>query len=316
MVENVFSKLVSITSGLHRDIRAENDFKFLNSELKETPNKSDCVFKINFKRPLNDKKEYYYKLITNQFKEELKELKNEFDDDKTDPENKYNFIVFHNKYHKYLTDIADYISKRNISGDLSNDENYIINYLKIKAIHIYLELQEQYGKYSDKAKYTVSEIAEKYFDDTEFNESIFIKTVISKKEKVKKSSKKTRKAKTSFGFKYNDTSSLLSVLQKLQLRIDLLDNRTDIKELHNVLTAKDYTEINTQIYIQCETTQFRYIVDILKPYFTNFNPTSIERSGKFKTKTDTPMTANNLHKNKVHNPKQKEEIDKIIEQLQ
>lgn len=316
MAENVFSKLVSITSGLHRDKRTENDFKFLNSELKETPNKIDCIFKINFKRPLNDKKEYYYKLISNQFKQELIELKNEFGIDKTNPENKYNYVVFDNKFDKYLTDIADYITKRNISNDFSSNENYIINYLKVKAIHLYLELQEQYGKYTDKSKYSISEIAEKYFNDTKFNESIFVKVETSKIETVKKVSKKTKKAKTSFGYKSKDTSPLLSVLQDLQLRIDLLDNRTDTNELYNLLITENFTKMSTQIYIQCETTQFRYVVDVLKPYFTNFNPTSIERSGKFKTKTDTPMTANNLHKNKVHNPKQKEEIDRIIEQLQ
>ena len=80
--------------------------------------------------------------------------------------------------------------------------------------------------------------------------------------------------------------------------------------------ADNFNNIDYKIYLQCETTQFSYIVDVLKPFFTGFNPTSIERSGKFITKTGTPLKANNLHKNKVHNPKEKEEIDNIIQQLQ
>ncbi len=315
MAENIFSKLVSITSGLHRDNRTENDFKFLNSELDEIDKRKDAIFKINFKRPLNDKKEYYYKLISNQFKQELKELKNEFDDEKTDPESKYNFIVFHNKYHKYLTDISDYISKRNISDDLSNDENYIINYLKIKAIQLYLELQEQYGKYSDKSKYSVSEIAEKYFDDTEFNESIFVETVASKKETVKKASILTAKTKTTFGYIKDDVDWLLRILKRLQLSIDLLDNKSQIEDLYKLLLSENFKEFKKIIYLDCKTTEFKYVVKKLQPYFKNFTPALIESTGLFITKLGKPLTAQNLY-SKSKSPLKKETIDNIFKQIQ
>ena len=48
-----------------------------------------------------------------------------------------------------LNDIATYINKRGITADLNNDDNYIINYLKVSAISLYAELQEQYGQFSE-----------------------------------------------------------------------------------------------------------------------------------------------------------------------
>ena len=138
----------------------------------------------------------------------------------------------------------------------------------------------------------------------------------TKKVATKKTSKAKAKPKTSFGYKSNDTSTLLTILKQVNLKIDLLDNRTTVEQLHQLLLAKDFANTESQIYLQCETTQFSYLVTKLKPFFNGFNPTSIERSGKFVTKTGTLLKANNLHKNKVHNPKEKEEIDKIIQQLQ
>lgn len=316
MKGNVFASLVSITNGLHRDNRSEREFNFLTSKLKETPKATNVIFKVNFKRPLNSKKEYYFKLISNDTETELAALKSQFPKNATEPENKYNYTVQFNKFNKYLKDIANYIKKQSISNDLGNDIDYIINYLKVSAIRLYIELQEQYGQFSNITLFSIQEIAEKYFNDTDFDASKIEKVDISKKVVVKKILKSKAKPKTSFGYKNKDTSGLLKVLNDFQLRVDMLDNRTTVQQLYDLLITKDFTEVNTQIYIQCETTQFSYIVDVLKPFFTGFNPTSIERSGKFITKTGTLLKANNLHKNKVHNPKEKEEIDNIIQQLQ
>ena len=107
MKGNVFASLVSITNGLHRDNRSEREFNVLNSELKETPKAYNTVFKVNFKRPLNSKKEYYFKLISNDTETELATLKSQFPKDATEPENKYNYTVQFNKFNKYLKDIAN-----------------------------------------------------------------------------------------------------------------------------------------------------------------------------------------------------------------
>ena len=316
MKNNIFSSLVSITKGLHRDNRSEREFQLLLSEIKLYPLATNAVFKIHFKRPLNSKKEYYQKSIFNETEKTIVSFIADFPENATTSENNYSYTILHNKFDKYLNDIASYISKREITVNLSEDVDYIINYLKVSVIRLYAELQEQYGQFSETRLFTIPEIAEKYFNDTKFNADLIKKIETSKKVVIKKTSKPKSKPKTSFGFKSRDTAKLLTVLKDLHFKIDLLQNGTSVEELHNLLIAKDFTQIDSQIYLECETTQFSYVVSKLKPFFNSFNPTAIERSGKFITKTGADLKANNLHKNKVHNPKEKEEIDKIIQQLQ
>ena len=201
MKGNVFASLVSITNGLHRDDRSDREFNFQNSELKERPKADNAVFKVNFKRPLNSKKEYYFKLISNDTETELAALKSEFPTDAGEPESKYRYTRQFNKYDKYLKDIAAYIKKQSISNDLGNDTDYIINYLKVSAIRLYIELQEQYGQFSDTALFSIQEIAEKYFNDTDFDTSVYVKIEADKKGVIKKPSKTKSKPKTSFGYK-------------------------------------------------------------------------------------------------------------------
>ncbi|RBP32933.1 hypothetical protein DFR65_102269 [Oceanihabitans sediminis] len=315
MKGSIFSSLVSITNGLHRDNRKEKDFKHLLSDFKLNPKANNAVFKVNFKKPLNAKKEYYHKLIFNETERTVVSFVKEFPENATVPENKYSFTILLNKFDKYLNDIANYINNRAITADFNIDDNYIINYLKVSVIRLYAELQEQYGQFSEDSKFTILEIAEKYFNDTTFNINQIVKTNI-KEIVIKKEPRATAKPKTSFGYKNKDTSTLLTVLKQLNLKIDLLDNRSTVEQLQKLLLSKDFRVIDFQIYLQCETTQFSYVVKKLKPFFNSFNPTSIERSGKFITKTGTPLKANNLYKNKVHNPKEKEVIDRIIQQLQ
>tara|TARA_R110001592_G_scaffold103051_3_gene290404 strand:- start:6298 stop:7248 length:951 start_codon:yes stop_codon:yes gene_type:complete len=316
MKEYIFSSLVSITSGIHRDSRPESDFQILLSEFEKHQKASNAVFEIKFKRPLTHKKEYYRNLISNETEKSISSFIEAFPKNATLHENKYSYVILNNKCDKYLHDIVKYIHKREITSNLNEDINYIITYLKVSIIRLYAELQEQYGHFSENHFYTIPEIAEKYFNDTSFDLELIEKIQESQKVIIEKTSKPKSKLKTSFGFKNRDTSKLLKVLNNLQYNVDLLQNRTTVEELHKLLIAKDFTLINSPIYIQCETTQFSYIVSKLKPFFNSFTPTSIERSGNFITKTGTTLKANNLHKNKVHNPKEKEEIDNIINQLQ
>ncbi len=315
MKGNVFASLVSITNGLHRDNRSEREFNFLNSELKETPKADNAVFKVNFKRPLSSKKEYYFKLISNDTETELAALKSQFPKDATEPENKYNYTVQFNKFNKYLKDISNYIKKQSISNDLGNDTDYIINYLKASAIRLYIELQEQYGQFSDTALFSIQEIAEKYFNDTDFDTSIFVKLEADKKEVVIKPSKAKSKTKTSFGYLKDDSEWLSKILSRLQLSIDLLDAKTDVKDLHNLLVAKDFKGFQKKIYLDCKTTEFKYVVKRLQPNFKNMTPTLIESTGLFYTKLGKPLTAQNLY-TKSKAPLKKEIIDNIFKQIQ
>lgn len=312
MKGSVFSNLVSITNGLHRDNKTERAYKLLLQELKEQPKTAKTVFKVNFKRPLNSKKSYYYRLISNTVETELLQLSNSFPEDATAPENAYSYTVLYNKFDKYLKDIANYINKHNISDDLGADNNYIINYLKVATIHLYSELQAQYGQFSDIEKFEITELAEKYFNDTKFDASIF-ETVKIEKQPSKTINK--AKQKISFGYFKEDKDWLLKVLNRLQLSIDLLDAKTDVKDLNGLLLAEDFSAITTKIHLDCKTTDFKYAINHLQPYFKNLTPTLIEKTGLFFTKTGKPLTAQNLY-TKSNAPLKKEIIDNIFKQIQ
>lgn len=316
MKNNIFSSLVSITKGLHRDNRSEREFQLLLSEIKLYPLAANAVFKIHFKRPLNSKKEYYQKSIFNETEKTIVSFIADFPENATTAENNYSYTILHNKFDKYLNDIASYITKRDITADLSDDVDYIINYLKVSVIRLYAELQEQYGQFSETPLFTIPDIAEKYFNDTKFDTDLIKKIETSKKEVIKKPLKHKSKPKTSFVFKGKDKSNLLKVLEQLQIKIDLLENRTTTKQLLEILTTDDFTSLNFNIYFEANTTAIRHIFDKLKPQFKNLKLSEIERSNKFYTKNDFELTAQNLSSSKQYTFKEKETIDNIFKQMQ
>lgn len=314
-MNNIFSNLVSITKGLYRDHRSEREYQILLPDIKLNSIAANRVFKIHFKRPLSSKKEYYQKLIFNQTETEILSFATDFPQNATIHENKYTYTVLSNKFDKYLNDIAKYVSDRAITDDLGNDDNYIIHYLKVSAIRLYAELQEQYGQYSEHDLFTIPEIAEKFFNDSVFDAAMIEKTNANKKEVVHNTMKSARKPKSSFGYLHQDTDWLLKILKRLQLSIDLLDIKTDVEDLHNLFIAKDIIDYKKEIYLDCKTTEFKYIIKKLQNSFKNLNPTSIESTGLFFTKLGKPLTAQNLY-TKSKEPLKKEIIDNIFKQIQ
>ncbi|MBK5214895.1 MAG: hypothetical protein JJE55_14705 [Flavobacteriaceae bacterium] len=312
MRKNIFSSVISITNGLHRDNRIEREFQALLFKLKLEPTASNAVFKVNYKKPLNSKKEYYQKLILNESESTLADFARHFPENATIPENKFCYAILHNKLDKHAKDISKYIAQREIPEDLNDDTYYIINYLKVSIIRLYAELQEQYGQFSNSTLYTIPEIAEKYFNDVKFNKELIQKIDSPRKVSVKDTSKNNRKPKTSFGFRGKDESDLFKILEKLQLKIDLLENRTSTKQLLQILTTDDFTALDFNIYFEANTTAIRYLFDKLKPQFANLKLSEIERSNKFYTKNDFQLTAQNLSSSKQYIFKEKETIDNIF----
>lgn len=315
MAKYVFLDLVTKTNGLHRDKRREKDFSELLLITKENDKASNAVFSLNFKRPLSDKKKYYSIIIFNDTQKMIEGFIKEFPQNAIKEELIFSYNSLYRKIDKYLKSIARYINENNIPNDLKSDHSHILNYLKFSVIQLMLELQEQYGQHSTYELYDVDEIHEKYFGiQTNIN-------CISKLENVKpnipaKSKKTIINKSVSFGFIYEDPIKFKHTLRKLSLRIDMInENYSSIDEFFVLLTSNDYTQLETKVHIMCQTTQFSYVINRLKPYFKNLTPSSIENSQKFYTKTNTIIKANNLHKNKTDIPKDKSNIDNILEQL-
>lgn len=316
MARDLFSKLVSVGYGLHKDDRSSNqyqqEFQKLSNEIKY---KKTSNYKTEISNPIAIKEKYYFKLIAKESCKIYNSIIEGFHPQAEHPELHFTYTIFHNRLEQYLTDINNYIQSRN----LNNNDTKIINFLKVNAIILFMELQDNFIKYSSKDYISIEQVYEYYFNVQlpEINE---ITKVCSTEDKTKillKKERKSAKPKLSFGYKNRETESLYIALKSLQFRIDLIDEtHSTIKQFYELLISKDFTKINYKIHIQCETTQFSYVVSKLKPFFTNFNPTTIQNTKLFFTKTGTPLSAANLHKNKVHNPKEKEEIDKIIKQLQ
>ncbi len=121
--------------------------------------------------------------------------------------------------------------------------------------------------------------------------------------------------KLSFSFKGN-ADNLKIVINALNRELYLLnEDKTSSDDLLSVLTSKDLKIGAPQIHLDCETTQFAYIVDKLKSHFHNLTPTSIEKTNLFYSKKGTLLKRNNLYKNNSNYPKEQDTIDRIIKQL-
>lgn len=107
---------------------------------------------------------------------------------------------------------------------------------------------------------------------------------------------------------------LKSVLQSLQLRIDLFKNEEDVDIFFQILTSGAIDKSLPNIVLACKTNQFTYIIDSLKPFIKGLKYSNLERIGKIYSSSATPTLINQslLSNSKTEHPSQKDEIDEII----
>lgn len=326
MITDIFASLISITKGLHRDNRTERDFKELNNKLKtDIQYKAAPLFTIEFpEKPFGAKRKYFKSLIDVEATSKYNKLIEEFTDTNIEAICVFNYQVFYSQYRQFLIDVKKYIDNHNFRRESLKEENtYIIQYLKANMIWLYMELQERFSNYGSEDEMTIEEIHSHYFEEDLQVYDVIKVTSKTKEQKFdsinakKTSIKRKPTKKVSFGYKHKDKEKLKTALKALVLKVDLLDeNRTSIDDLYSLMTASNFEDIKSEIYLSCETTQFRYIIDAFKPHFTSFTPTLIEQTNLFYTKNNVPLTKTNLYKNKVFEPKAKADIDNIINQLQ
>jgi hypothetical protein len=192
--------------------------------------------------------------------------------------------------------------------------HYTLYSLKHSLIQLYFSIQEQYKNTLEQT----TTLEDFYLLDLEesLEDMVFLEKValdeINKSDKINRNTKQ----KLSFGFT-GDIAKLKIVLTQLNSSVELLNVEvTTVDQLINLLTAKNIEPNMTKIRLGCETVQFRYIIDKLKPFFSSLNAKKIELSKSFYSKKGTIYNAQNLYTNKISNPKSKDKIDNIIKHLQ
>ena len=226
-------------------------------------------------------------------------------------------LIFHTgkalKYAKVLAKQASIeLDMMGFSGTAAQVEasNYAIYCLKHSLIQFYFSIQEQF-KHRLEESTTLEDF---YLLDLEEPLSGILPLEKVHLIENDKSNQEIHK-KLSFGFN-EDIGKLRTVINQLCIKIELLNSDTKTDDLITILTAKNISPGSVKIQIGCETVQFRYIIDKLKPFFNALNPQNIELSACFFTKKGTLIKAQNLYTNKISHPKEKDNIDNIIKQLQ
>jgi hypothetical protein len=193
--------------------------------------------------------------------------------------------------------------------------HFSLYYLKHSLIQLYFSIQEQFKA----SLQQVTTLEDFYLLDLE--EPVTNIMYLEFIEQPDQSSHEqnlsnTVQDKVSFGFT-GDKERLKAAIVQLCQKIDLLiEDKTSSDDLFAVLTSRDLEANTKKIYLGCETTQFRYIIDKITLQFTNLKLKTIEKTKAFYSKNGTLITAQNLSAGKVDNPKEKGTIDNILKQLQ
>lgn len=193
--------------------------------------------------------------------------------------------------------------------------HFALYYLKHSLIQLYFSVQEQFKTSLPQ----VATIEDFYLLDLEepVSNIVYLEFIANSNDNnLEQSSDPTMKEKFSFGFT-GDKERLKAAIIQLCQKIDLLiEDKTSSDDLFAVLTSRDLEASTPKIYLGCETTQFRYIIDKIALQFTNLTLKAIEKTKAFYSKKGTLITAQNLSAGKVDNPKEKGTIDNILKQLQ
>jgi hypothetical protein len=123
------------------------------------------------------------------------------------------------------------------------------------------------------------------------------------------------KPKFSFGYKYQDSSTLYNAIKAINLNIELLMPGNTCKQFSDLLTAKKVKPGKEKIFIKCPNKVFRFIIMELKPHFENLTNKSIEKSKSFYSHNGTLFTAKNIGNAKLTDIPQKIVIKQIIKEI-
>ncbi|MEP6553885.1 MAG: DUF6617 family protein [Ferruginibacter sp.] len=202
-----------------------------------------------------------------------------------------------------------------VPDEQSSFVHFALYYLKHSLIQLYFSVQEQFKA----SLQQVTTLEDFYLLDLEepVTNIVYLEFIEQPDQSSHEQNlSNTVQDKVSFGFT-GDKERLKAAIVQLCQKIDLLiEDKTSSDDLFAVLTSRDLEANTKKIYLGCETTQFRYIIDKITLQFTNLKLKAIEKTKAFYSKNGTLITAQNLSAGKVDNPKEKGTIDNILKQMQ
>jgi hypothetical protein len=219
------------------------------------------------------------------------------------------------KLKQYILTASTEIKKRELSISTQAESDltmFVLYYFKYNLIALYFSIQLVNKEILE----TVFEITDFYLIELGETKAHVHPIHYVGPQATKPVSKETASKHLSFGFN-GKPDKLKSIINALCAKVELLDeNRSPAELLIKLLQSKEITPGKVEIYLDCDNKNFRYIIERLKPSFSNFSYINIEHSQSFYSKKGTLLKSNNLSKAVSFNAKAKEEIDKIFNQLQ
>jgi hypothetical protein len=315
---NFFKAVSKAFSSMNINTEKENITEFENcSNIQINPQLAEQLSYIEFPAYYNKTSEFFYYLAKNYTIAAINAVINDVELSKSD-----NDITY--KVYRFLKTSRNQLELKVNTSAKDKLTSLIFDYIKLSIFSIHFEIQNRYFNYLKGE--LLNQIEAIYLIAPEFeleknnknNISYFLnKYIQSIKLTVKEDQKKKMTDKIlSFGFKEKSTEVLQKIILPLTLNIDFINEELNSQsDFIEVMTSKDLKKTGKQIHIGCETTQFRYILDKLKPFFKNLTLSNIENSELFFSKNGVRLKASNLSRNKQLAPKQKEYIDKFFKEL-
>jgi hypothetical protein len=153
-------------------------YQQLLNALKKESYQFQPLYDVAFTKPVNDKRKFYHALITNEATKFLNELHNEIETALISQE-KTHWVTstLDKKLKPKFGEIKNLIEKKNFqlsSISITNDDAYIIQYLKYQLIRLYLEIQDYYSDEIEDEPLTQEDILTNFFSDPPFDKAIII----------------------------------------------------------------------------------------------------------------------------------------------
>lgn len=230
---------------------------------------------------------------------------------------------------RYKTSFIDLLKNiHTVSADVAEDDALsirVLSVLKHNAIRLLTELQLLFDKYINSIPSNKHQIYKEYLKQNppegeyykEATELRQLKQLVSEAKTGIKLQPASNPNAISFGFN-GDTAKLKSVLNRLELSVELVKDETTSDYLFEVLTTEDIDLNGPKIFLGVNTNEFRYILDQIKPKFKNLKLSVIEKVDLFRSK-DNPQ--NNLKARTLSSSKpafdtaNKATIDNILKEL-